>query len=200
MAIDRVPVLKRCRALGLEPATLGRSRQSTRQLRRTNRKVSEYGLQLKEKQKAKFIYGVLERQFRGYYEKAKKMSGVTGENLLCLLERRMDNGDLEKRYNKLEVQRYQEEIDSLNFKYGGIKELSGKPGALIVLDMLVDKNAIAEAENLGIPVVAIADTNADPSKVEYPIPGNDDAIKGLQLLLDYFVAAVNEGKTKKEEK
>ena len=116
------------------------------------------------------------------------------------LERRMDNGDLEKRYNKLEVQRYQEEIDSLNFKYGGIKELNGKPGALIVLDMLVDKNAIAEAENLGIPVVAIADTNADPSKVEYPIPGNDDAIKGLQLLLDYFVAAVNEGKTKKEEK
>lgn len=90
MAIDRVPVLKRCRALGLEPATLGRSRQSTRQLRRTNRKVSEYGLQLKEKQKAKFIYGVLGRQFRGYYEKAKKMSGVTGENLLCLLERRMD--------------------------------------------------------------------------------------------------------------
>ena len=112
----------------------------------------------------------------------------------------MDNGDLEKRYNKLEVQRYQEEIDSLNFKYGGIKELNGKPGALIVLDMLVDKNAIAEAENLGIPVVEIADTNADPSKVEYPIPGNDDAIKGLQLLLDYFVAAVNEGKTKKEEK
>ena len=116
------------------------------------------------------------------------------------LERRMDNGDLEKRYNKLEVQRDQEEIDSLNFKYGGIKELNGKPGALIVLDMLVDKNAIAEAENLGIPVVAVADTNADPSKVEYPIPGNDDAIKGLQLLLDYFVAAVNEGKTKKEEK
>lgn len=91
MAIDRVPVLKRCRALGLEPAILGRSRQSTRQLRRTNRKVSEYGLQLKEKQKAKFIYGVLERQFRGYYDKAKKMPGVTGENLLSLLERRLDN-------------------------------------------------------------------------------------------------------------
>lgn len=91
MAIDRVPVLKRCRALGIEPATLGRAHQSTRQLRRTNRKVSEYGLQLKEKQKAKFVYGVLERQFRGYYEKAKKMSGVTGENLLSLLERRLDN-------------------------------------------------------------------------------------------------------------
>ena len=91
MAIDRVPDLKRCRALGIEPGTIGRSRQSKRQVRRTNRKVSEYGLQLREKQKAKFIYGVLERQFRNYYEKAKKMQGVTGENLLTLLERRIDN-------------------------------------------------------------------------------------------------------------
>lgn len=91
MAIDRVPALKRCRALGIEPATIGRSRQSKRQAHKTIRKVSEYGLQLKEKQKAKFIYGVLERQFRNYYEKAKKMPGVTGENLLILLERRIDN-------------------------------------------------------------------------------------------------------------
>ena len=91
MAIDRVPELKRCRALGIEPTVIGRSRQSKRQVRRTNRKVSEYGLQLREKQKAKFIYGVLERQFRNYYEKAKKMPGVTGENLLTLLERRIDN-------------------------------------------------------------------------------------------------------------
>ena len=91
MAIDRVPALKRCRALGLEPAVIGRSKESKRQLRRTNRKVSEYGTQLKEKQKAKFIYGVLEKQFRGYYDKAKKMQGVTGENLLGLLERRLDN-------------------------------------------------------------------------------------------------------------
>ena len=91
MAIDRVPALKRCRALGIESAVIGRSKQSKRQPRRTNRKVSEYGLQLKEKQKAKFIYGVLEKQFRGYYEKAKTMQGVTGENLLGLLERRIDN-------------------------------------------------------------------------------------------------------------
>lgn len=90
MAIDRVPALKRCRALGIEPAVIGRSKESKRQLRRTNRKVSEYGMQLKEKQKAKFIYGVLEKQFRGYYDKAKKMQGVTGENLLGL-ERRLDN-------------------------------------------------------------------------------------------------------------
>ena len=91
MAIDRVPALKRCRALGLEPAVIGRSKVSKRKLEKTNRKVSEYGLQLKEKQKAKFIYGVLEKQFRGYYEKAKIMQGVTGENLLGLLERRIDN-------------------------------------------------------------------------------------------------------------
>ena len=91
MAIDRVPALKRCRALGLEPAVIGRSKQSKRQLANTRRKVSEYGTQLKEKQKAKFIYGVLEKQFRGYYDKAKTMQGVTGENLLSLLERRLDN-------------------------------------------------------------------------------------------------------------
>ncbi len=91
MAIDRVPALKRCRALGIEPAVLGRSRQSKRKNTRVARKLSEYGMQLKEKQKAKFIYGVLERQFRRYYEKAKTMPGVTGENLMILLERRIDN-------------------------------------------------------------------------------------------------------------
>ncbi len=91
MAIDRTASLKRCRSLGLEPAMVGLSKKSKRQVRRTNHKVSEYGLQLREKQKAKFIYGVLEKQFRGYYEKAKKIAGVTGENLLILLERRLDN-------------------------------------------------------------------------------------------------------------
>ena len=91
MAIDRTPVLKRCRALGLPPACVGVSKESKRQVRRQNRKKSEYGIQLTEKQKAKFIYGVLEKQFRGYYERAKKMEGITGENLLILLERRIDN-------------------------------------------------------------------------------------------------------------
>lgn len=114
------------------------------------------------------------------------------------LERRMASGDLEKRYNKLEVQRYQEEIDSLNLKYGGVKDLNGRPGAMIVVDTLVDDNAIAEAKNLGIPVIGLVDTNADPSKVDYAIPANDDAIKGIQLMLDYFVAAIAEGKSKAE--
>ncbi|MBQ9550238.1 MAG: 30S ribosomal protein S4 [Lachnospiraceae bacterium] len=91
MAVNRVPVLKRCRSLGLEPAYLGYSKKSTRQLIRSSRKVSEYGLQLREKQKAKFIYGVLEKPFRNYYKKADRMKGMTGENLLVLLEQRLDN-------------------------------------------------------------------------------------------------------------
>lgn len=91
MAIDRTPVLKRCRSLGLTPAFLGISKESHRQAKRANRKKSEYGIQLTEKQKAKFIYGLLEKQFRGYYDRVKKMEGITGENLLILLERRIDN-------------------------------------------------------------------------------------------------------------
>ena len=91
MAVDRTPVLKRCRSLGMDPIYLGIDKKSTRQLKRANRKVSEYGLQLKEKQKAKFIYGVLEKPFRNYYKKADRMKGQTGENLMILLESRLDN-------------------------------------------------------------------------------------------------------------
>ena len=91
MAVNRVPVLKRCRALGLEPMYLGIDKKSKRQLTRANKKMSEYGLQLREKQKAKFIYGVLEKPFRNYYKKADKMKGMTGENLMILLETRLDN-------------------------------------------------------------------------------------------------------------
>jgi len=118
------------------------------------------------------------------------------------LEKRMATGDLEKRYNKLEVQRFQEEIDDLNKKYGGIKNMSGKPGAVVVIDVITDANAIKEAQTLGVPVVGLVDTNANPTGIDYVIPANDDAIKGLQLLLDYFSAAVAEGagSAKKEEK
>ena len=91
MAVNKVPVLKRCRSLGLEPSYLGYDKKSKRNLTRANRKVSEYGLQLREKQKAKFIYGVLEKPFRNYYKKATRMNGNTGENLLQLLEARLDN-------------------------------------------------------------------------------------------------------------
>ena len=91
MAVDKVPVLKRCRSLGLDPVFLGVDKKSNRQLRNPRRKMSEYGLQLREKQKAKFIYGVLEKPFRNYYAKAEKLAGQTGENLMILLELRLDN-------------------------------------------------------------------------------------------------------------
>ena len=91
MAVNRVPVLKRCRSLGLDPIYLGIDKKSTRELKRSNRKVSEYGLQLREKQKAKFIYGVLEKPFHNYYEKAERMPGMTGTNLMTILESRLDN-------------------------------------------------------------------------------------------------------------
>ncbi|MCR5236050.1 MAG: 30S ribosomal protein S4 [Lachnospiraceae bacterium] len=91
MAVNKTPILKRCRSLGLEPTFLGVDKKSKRKLIRSNRKVSEYGLQLREKQKAKFIYGVLEKPFRNYYEKADNMKGMTGENLMRILESRLDN-------------------------------------------------------------------------------------------------------------
>ena len=91
MAVNRVPVLKRCRSLGMDPVYLGIDKKSNRQLKRSNRKMSEYGLQLREKQKAKFIYGVLEKPFRNYFDKAQRQPGMTGPNLMILLETRLDN-------------------------------------------------------------------------------------------------------------
>ncbi len=113
------------------------------------------------------------------------------------LERRMQSGELENRYSKLEVQRYQEEIDLLNERYGGIKEMTEQPAAVIVTDAIEDKNAIKEAKTLRIPVFAVTDTNVDPTGIDYVIPGNDDSIKATKLFLDYFVEAVKEGQEAK---
>ncbi len=113
------------------------------------------------------------------------------------LEAKMANGELANKYNKLEVQRFQEEIDAMNVLYGGIKELNGRPGAIVVFDVINDANAVREARKLNIPIVALVDTNADPSLVTYPIPSNDDAIKTLQLMADYFQKAVEAGKAKR---
>ena len=115
------------------------------------------------------------------------------------LEKRMVSGELEKRYSKLEVQRFQEEIDLLNTRYGGIKDLNGKPGMVIVADAIGDMNAIKEAKTLGIPVAAVVDSNADPSLIDYIIPGNDDAIKGVSLIFDYISKAIIEGGASKKE-
>ncbi|MBP7760514.1 30S ribosomal protein S2 [Candidatus Saccharibacteria bacterium] len=113
---------------------------------------------------------------------------------LKTLEKKMESGELANRYSKLEVQRFQEEIDDLNRKYSGIKNMNGKPGAVFVTDVLEDANAVREAKKLGIPVVALVDSNANPTGIDYVIPGNDDAIKGLKLILDYVVTAIAEGK------
>lgn len=110
------------------------------------------------------------------------------------LERRMASGELESRYSKLEVQRFQEEIDLLNERYGGIKDMTEQPAAIIVTDAIQDKNAIREAKNLHIPVFAITDTNVDPTNIDYVIPANDDAVKAVSLILNYFVEAIKEGK------
>lgn len=110
------------------------------------------------------------------------------------LERRMASGELEARYSKLEVQRYQEEIDLLNERYGGIKDMTSQPAAVIVTDAIQDKNAIKEAKTLNIPVYALTDTNVDPSNIDNVIPMNDDAVKAVKLVLDYFVEAIKAGK------
>lgn len=110
------------------------------------------------------------------------------------LENRMASGELANKYNKLEVQRFQEEIDQMNVLYGGVKELHKKPGAMFVVDVVNDVNAVREANRIGVPIVAVVDTNADPSQVTYPIPANDDAIKTIQLIVDYVQKAIETGK------
>ena len=110
------------------------------------------------------------------------------------LERRMASGELESRYSKLEVQRFQEEIDMLNERYGGIKDMTEQPSAVVVVDAIEDKNAIKEANVLKIPVIAITDSNVDPSNIDYVIPANDDSIKATKLILSYVTEAIKEGK------
>jgi len=116
---------------------------------------------------------------------------------LADLERKMASGELENRFNKLEVQRFAEEIDALNERYGGIKDMTEQPAALLITDAHIDKNAIREAKVLGIPVFALVDTNIDPTGIDYVIPSNDDAIKGVGLIIGYFLEAIKEGKNAK---
>lgn len=194
MAIDRVPSLKRCRALGLETAVVGLAKSSKRQPKRSGRKVSEYGMQLKEKQKAKFIYGVLEKQFRAYYDKAKTMPGVTGENLLGLLERRIDNvvfrlGLASTRrqarqlvsHGHITVNGKRLDIPSALIKVGdviGVKEKSR--GTALFKEIAESKNALnvpawltADIQNLSGSVTRF------PSRDEIDIPVDEQAIVEL---------------------
>ena len=141
---------------------------------------------------------VTERWMGGMLTNVETMVGRIKH--LKTLEKKMDSGELANRYNKLEVQRFQEEIDEMNHKYGGIKDLDGKPGVVFVTDIMEDINAVREAKKLGVPVIAICDTNTNPGLVDYAIPANDDAIKGLQIIVDYVVAAIEEGKATAEKK
>jgi small subunit ribosomal protein S2 len=112
------------------------------------------------------------------------------------LETKMTSGELASKYNKLEVQRFQEEIDAMNAIYGGIKDMAQRPGAVFVFDMNEDANAVREARKLGVPVIGLADTNTDPTQADYVIPSNDDAIKTIELIADYTRKAVEQGKAK----
>lgn len=116
------------------------------------------------------------------------------------LESRMASGELAAKYSKLEVQRFSEEIEEMNRIYGGIKDMPAKPGALFVADVLNDINAVLEARKLGVKTLALVDTNADPSLVNYPIPSNDDATKTIELIMDWIKQAITAGKAEAQKK
>ena len=116
------------------------------------------------------------------------------------LEAKMASGELAAKYNKLEVQRFQEQIDDMNVIFGGIKDLQGRPGALFVVDILEEDNGVKEAIRLGIPIIALVDTNADPSKITYPISCNDDAIRTIALACQYVNTAIQAGKERRAKK
>lgn len=139
---------------------------------------------------------VTERWLGGMLTNKKTM----GERIKHLkdLEVRMAAGALDAKYNKLEVQRFQEEIDQLNHLYGGIKDLADRPAAVFVVDVITEANALKEAKKLGLTTIAIADTNVDPTDIDYVIPANDDAIKTIQLIVDYMKQAVEAGKVKQK--
>ncbi len=135
---------------------------------------------------------VTERWLGGMLTNSNTISGRVKH--LKDLEAKMQSGELANKYNKLEVQRFQEEIEELNRLYGGIKEMNSKLGAVFIVDINADENAMREANKLDIPIVAIVDTNTNPSKIKYPIPANDDAIKTIQLITDYVTTAIHTGK------
>ena len=159
MAVDRTPVLKRCRSLDIDPIVLGINKKSNRQPRRRRRQESEYGQQPREKQKAKFIYGVLEKQFRGYYDKALKVEGITGDNLMSILETRLDNvvfrlglartrreARQTVRHGHIQVNGHRVDIPSYQVKAGDIVSVAPK-----AKDLLPIQEALIKAESMTVP-------------------------------------------------
>ncbi len=163
----------------------------------TKRQSHDVVKKLAEETKMPFV---AERWVGGMLTNKATMSGRIKH--LKDLESKMESGALEAKYNKLEVQRFQEEIDHMNFLYGGIKNMAAKPGAMFVFDVLNDANAVREAARLDIPIIGLVDTNADPTPIRFPIPCNDDAIKTMELIADYLKQAIEAGvsKAKTEDK
>lgn len=159
----------------------------------TKRQSQEVVKKLAEETKMPFV---AERWVGGMLTNKATMGGRIKH--LKDLEEKMESGALEAKYNKLEIQRFQEEIDHMNFLYGGIKNMAAKPAAMFVFDVLNDANGVREATRLGIPIIGLVDTNADPTPIQYPVPCNDDAIKTMELIADYLKQAIDAGKAKAE--
>lgn len=159
----------------------------------TKRQSKDIALNLAEKTGSPFV---VNRWLGGMLTNQKTISGRVKH--LKDLEAKMESGELAAKYNKLELQRFQEEIDDMNHLYGGIKNMAAKPNVVFVFDILHDENAVREARILKIPVVALVDTNTDPTDIQYPVPCNDDAIKALQVVADYVEVAIMAGKAKQK--
>jgi len=159
----------------------------------TKRQAKDIILKLAEETSMPYV---TERWVGGMLTNQKTVGGRI--KYLKDLESKMESGQLAAKYSKLEQQRFQEEIDHMNFIYGGIKNLNAHPGAVFIVDIVHEANALREARKLGLKTIGIVDTNADPSLVDYPIPANDDAIKTIQLIADYVKQAIEQGKAKQK--
>ena len=195
MAIDRTPVLKRCRQLDIDPIVMGINQKSNRQPKRRRRQESEYGMQLREKQKAKFIYGVLEKQFRGYYDQAKKMNGVTGDNLMALLELRLDNvvfrlgfartrkeARQTVRHGHITVNGRRVDIPSYRVKAGDVVAVAAK-----AKDLLPIKEALISSEHMAVPAWLEVDIEKLQGTVlQVPVRDQIDLEIDAQLIVELY--------------
>ena len=195
MAVDRTPVLKRCRALDIDPIVMGINKKSNRQPKRQRRQESEYGRQLREKQKAKFIYGVLEKQFHGYYEQALKVEGITGDNLMSILETRLDNVVFRLgfartrkeslhtvRHGHIQVNGHRVDIPSYRVKGGDVVSVAPKYS-----DLLPIKEAIIASEHMAVPSWLEVDIEKLSGKV-LQVPSRDqiDLDINAQLIVELY--------------
>lgn len=195
MAVDRTPVLKRCRSLDIDPIVMGINKKSNRQPQRQRRNESEYGRQLREKQKAKFIYGVLEDQFHGYYDKALKLEGITGDNLMTILESRLDNvvfrlgfartrkeARQTVRHGHIEVNGHRVDIPSYRVKAGDVVSVASK-----AKDLLPIKEALISSEHMAVPAWLEVDIEKlQGSVLQLPTRDQIDLDIDAQLIVELY--------------